>query len=91
MAIMEEIDHAKPKETVEKLEHATEHCPACVVSAWKQANPMTEYDRGGFIDGDHETYEAPLWLEYDYKAKSAEYMAEKRREETAQFNAPYDF
>ncbi len=77
---------------VEELEKAAEFCPACVVSAWKQAAPITEVDGGWVPDrGFTTTSIIPVWLVYDYKAKSAEYMDEKRREETAQFSRSFDF
>ena len=86
LAVLDDVNTANIKDKVEELEKAAEYCPACVVSAWKQAEPKTEYEH---YDGS--TTEGPLWLEYEYKEKSLEYMTEKRREETAQFNAPYDF
>lgn len=86
LAILDVVEEDEVADKLKELEAATDHCPACIVSAWRQASPKTEVQSGWSDDGGYESSAlVPLWPEYDYKAKSAEYMAQKREDETSQY------
>lgn len=58
-----------------------EGCPACTLSAI-MGTSMTQFVPVGMDDDDEA--EIPVFIAYDYKAKSAAYLAEKRRDWAAE-------
>ena len=69
---------AGDEQAIRHVEGMLEHCPACTLSAILGTS-MTET----VTDFEGNERDVKLYVEYDYKAKSAAYMAEKRAEESA--------
>jgi len=84
-AILTEVNESNSAELIGEVEKAADHCPACTVSAWRQSDPQTESEHQAW-NGDITTTTGPLWMVYDYKTKSREYMTQKREDETNQYS-----
>ena len=69
---------------IRHVEAMLEHCPACTLSAI-MGTDMTDT----VTDFEGNECDVRLHVEYDYKAKSAAYMAEKRAEESASWGGEF--
>lgn len=76
---------AGSESAIRHVEKMLEHCPACTLSAilgTSMTDTVTDFD------GNNER-DVKLYVEYNYKEKSAAYMAEKRAEESASWGGEF--
>lgn len=86
LAALADVDEATEPAVIEAVSNTVDGCPACILSAIKQATlPMIETYSGPMSPFDDEhTHVSRYWITWDYKKARDEYREMQRDEENQQ-------